>query len=109
MRGVDILVVVVEPGGRSIETALSIARMARDLGIRQVGIVANKITDPGQVETVKAEMGDMPVLAVVAYDPAVQQADLQRRSVFAAGPKLVEELTKGKEKLMNLIGAGSTL
>ncbi len=42
-RGVDVLLVVVEPGSRSIDTAAKIVRLAEEMGIRHVRIVANKV------------------------------------------------------------------
>ena len=40
IRGIDALVVVVEPGSRSIETAINIVRMGKELGIKQVAAIA---------------------------------------------------------------------
>ena len=45
IQGIDALVIVVEPGARSIETALNIKKMAIELGIKKVAAVVNKITD----------------------------------------------------------------
>jgi len=42
VAGIDAMVVVVEPGSRSIETANSVAKMARELGIKTVGVIGNK-------------------------------------------------------------------
>jgi CO dehydrogenase maturation factor len=102
VQGIDALVVVVEPGGRSIETAINIARMAKELGIKQVAAIVNKITDAGQVETIKSQLAGMPILANIGYYPAVQEADLQRKAVFKTSPELVERLRQAKDQLMNL-------
>ncbi|MBA7656689.1 hypothetical protein ES703_64616 [subsurface metagenome] len=109
VQGIDALVVVVEPGSRSIETAINIARMAKELGIKQVAAIVNKITDSGQVETIKSQLADMPILANIGYYPAVQEADLQQRSVFQASAELVEQLREAKNALTDLIfsSAGS--
>jgi len=42
-RAVDQLIIVVEPGRRSIETALRIRDLARDLGLQNIAVVANKV------------------------------------------------------------------
>ena len=102
VQGIDALVVVVEPGSRSIETAINIARMAKGLGIKQVAAIVNKITDAGQVETIKSQLADMLILANIRYYPAVQEADLQRKAVFKTSPELVERLRQAKDQLMNL-------
>jgi CO dehydrogenase maturation factor len=102
VQGVDALVVVVEPGGRSIETAKTIARMGEELGIKHVAAIANKITDITQTETIKSQLA-IPVLANINYNPAVQEADLHNKAVFAASNELVEKLREAKNRLISLI------
>ena len=103
VQGIDALVVVVEPGSRSIETAINIARMAQELGIKQVAGIVNKITDACQVETIKSQLANMTILANIEYSPAVQEADLQQSSVFQASVELVEQLRQAKNALTELI------
>ena len=105
VQGIDALIVVVEPGSRSIETAINIARMAKELGIKQVAAIANKITDAGQVETIKSQLANMPILANVEYYPAVQEADLHRKAVFQTSPELVNKLRQAKDRLLNLVSS----
>ena len=105
VQGIDALVVVVEPGSRSTKTAINIARMAKELGIKQVAAIVNKITDAGHVETIKSQLADMTILASIEYYPAVQEADLQRKAVFQTGPELVKKLRQAKNALTNLISA----
>ena len=104
VQGIDALIVVVEPGARSIETASNIARMAEKLGIKHIAAVMNKITEAGQVETIRSKLTNIPVLANIAYNPAVQQADLVSQPVIKADAGLVEELSKAKNRLTELIG-----
>jgi CO dehydrogenase maturation factor len=102
IEGIDALVVVTEPGGRSIETTNNIARMGGELGIKHVAAIANKITDMVQVETIKSQL-TIPVLANVNYNPAVQEADLRKKAVFGTGGELVNQLRKAKDKLISMI------
>ncbi len=103
VQGIDALVVVVEPGSRSIETAIEVAQMGRQLGIKHIAAVINKITDPQQTETIKSQLKDMAILAEVCYTPKIQKADLCRESVFQTGSQLAEQLRQAKNELMNLI------
>jgi len=113
VQGIDALVVVVEPGSRSIETAINISQMAKELGIKYVAAVANKITDAGQVETINSQLAkaDITVLANIEYSAAVQEADLQKRDVFQASPGLIERLREAKKTLTDLVlpGIGSNV
>lgn len=106
VQGIDALVLVVEPGGRSIEMANNTARMAIELGIRNVGIVANKITDPAQTAVVESRLSGVTLLGSIPYKPAVQQADLKRTAVIEADPEVVAELTKAKHQMVSLFSMG---
>ena len=103
VQGIDALVVVVEPGARSIETAKNIAQMAKELGIKHTAAILNKITEAAQIEAIKRQLANMSILANIKYSPAVQQADLRRTSVIGADTELVKELTKAKNQLLNLV------
>lgn len=103
IQGVDAVVVVVEPGSRSIETAKNITRMARQLGVKHVAAIVNKITKGSQIEAIKGELTDITTLANIRYSPLVQKADLEQKNVFAACPELVEQLREAKNTLMDLI------
>lgn len=103
VQGIDALVVVAEPGGRSIETALNIAGMAKELGIREVAAIVNKITDDSQIEAIKSQLPGIPILANIEYSVAVQDADLRRKAVFQASEQLVERLQEARGALSDLI------
>ena len=111
VQGIDALAVVVEPGGRSIETANNIARMARELGIKAVGAVANKITATSQTDVIKSQLKDIVLLGSLRYSRAVQEADLRRAPIFGADTELVEQLRQAKNALTDLIlpSAGSEI
>ncbi|HUS71487.1 MAG TPA: ArsA-related P-loop ATPase [Sedimentisphaerales bacterium] len=106
VQGVDAFVVVVEPGGRSIETANNVAKMARELGIKNVAAIANKITQNTQTDVIQSQLKDVALLGNLRYNPAVQEADLEFRPVFHACPELVDALKDAKNKLMDLISEG---
>jgi len=72
VQGIGALVLVVEPGGRSIETANNMAKMARELGIGCVGAIANKITDPAQRELIESQLEDIALLGSLSYSKALQ-------------------------------------
>jgi len=106
IEGIDALLVVVEPGGRSIETAVNIARMGAELGIRCIAAVANKITNQQQIMVIKSQLHNIPILANIEYYPEVQEADLQRKGVFQACPELVNQLRQAKSMLDKFMKSG---
>jgi len=100
--GIDALIVVVEPGSRSIETATNIASMSKDLGVKLLAIIVNKVTSPAQLDAIKQKL-QLPILASIEYSPSIQQADLDRKSVFQSDPNVVKRLTEAKLSLITLM------
>jgi len=103
VQGTDALVVVVEPGSRSIDTANNIAKMASELGIQKITAIANKLTDERQLELIKAGLSDIPVICGIGYDDAIRQADLNRKNVYSSCPAVVEQLGKAKCELVEFL------
>ncbi|UCC98507.1 MAG: hypothetical protein JSW66_01170 [Phycisphaerales bacterium] len=103
VQGIDALTLVVEPGGRSIETARNMANMARALGIRHVGVIANKITEQAQTELIQSQLGDAVLLGTLKYSRALQEADLKRTAVFGADTEITDELKRAAGQLSELL------
>ncbi|WP_374214221.1 ATP-binding protein [Candidatus Desulfosporosinus nitrosoreducens] len=97
-RGVDAFIVVVEPGRRSIETAQSVVKLARDLGVQKVLAVANKV-HPGQLAVLEQEINFLPLLGYFPYDPLVVEADFYGKNLFDLSASFVREAEKIKEKI----------
>jgi CO dehydrogenase maturation factor len=74
--GVDLMMVVVEPGRRSLETAHRVRRMAGDLGIRRFGVVLNKSAAPEKdAAWVAGEFGPATLLGAIPWDNRIAQSD----------------------------------
>jgi len=106
VQGIDALVVVVEPGGRSIETANNVAEMARDLGIKHVAAIANKITEAAQTDIIRSQLKDIPLLGSLGYSRSVQQVDIERKPATEADAEFVQGLRQAKNALVDLISPG---
>jgi CO dehydrogenase maturation factor len=103
VQGIDALTLVVEPGGRSIETAKNMANMARGLGIRHVGVIANKITEGAQTKLIQSQLSGAVLLGILKYSRALQEADLKRTPVFGADTEITDELRRARSRLSELL------
>ena len=74
-EAVDEMLVVVEPGWASLQTASRVAKLAGDLGIARVLAVANKIRSDEDAAFVRKGLGRVPIVATLPYD-----GDLERRT-----------------------------
>jgi len=106
-RGVDAMVVVVEPGLRSVQTALRIRTLGADIGIRRVVAVANKIRGPGETKVLRSALEGIPLLGVLPYSAALARADLQGRPVDAGDSPFRDAVDRvGRALEGALAGAG---
>jgi CO dehydrogenase maturation factor len=100
-RGMDLMIVVVEPGARSLETAERIKKLSSEIGIKHLAAVINK----GGSEIVNKRLEELgiEVLGEIPFDPQLMKADLEKRAPIEVGGKAVEAIVKIKEKLMEIV------
>ena len=75
-RGVDLLVAVVEPGTRAVETLERIEKLGRDLGIERIAVVVNKFIESEKVRELLSRIR-YPILGFVPYSDCFVRADLE--------------------------------
>ena len=83
-QSVDKLLVVVEPGRRSIETAVHIHNLAAEIGLNHVAVVGNKIRNQRDKDFLKKHLSDFEFLGFLSYDDAFIEADLNGISPYDA-------------------------
>jgi CO dehydrogenase maturation factor len=100
-KGVDAMLVVVEPGRRSIQTAEAVRRMADDIGVNNVYLVVNKVTENDgdfcdHIEDYFSAGADsgLPLLGCLPFDEDVRKADLDGAAAFDAAPGYVAEVSR---------------
>jgi CO dehydrogenase maturation factor len=98
-RAVDHLIVVVEPGTASIETAKRIFSLARDLGIVSVMIVGNKIRNEDEKDYISKAFPDYNILGFLPFEEGLSSAELAGKDKLEQSKGLREEAQKMVEKL----------
>jgi len=79
---IDKMLIVIEPGSRSIDTAKSIIRLGEDIGLHDFGIVGNKIQNMKQGEWIRNQFESSWILGMIPYLEAIQDADLLRKPLI---------------------------
>ena len=74
-RGVDCMVIVVEPGQRSVDCAKRIIRMGHEIGLNNLKMVANKIASAEEEAFIRQALPELPLLGVIPFDEAFGEAD----------------------------------
>ncbi len=81
-QAVDRLLIVVEPGRRSIDVAQRIRTLAGDIGLNNLFLVGNKVRGSGDREFLQQALEGFEFLGFIPYDEKIIEADL--KGEFAA-------------------------
>ena len=84
----DRLIVVVEPGRRSIETAEKIRQLASDIKLEKIGVVGNKVRNEKDRAFLEKTLADYTILGFIPHSEAVLDADMENRSPFDLDPEI---------------------
>ena len=93
-KAVDKLIIVVEPGRTSVETAYRIDKLAREIGLHNIVIVANKVRSQSEREFLTSSLQGFKFLGFIPYDQAIVEADVNNRPVLDASQKVINEVRK---------------
>lgn len=92
-------VVVIEPGARSVQTYKNVKRLAQDLGIKKVRVVANKVRGEEDEEFIRSRIPAEDLLGFIHYNAEVIDADRQGRSPYDVSQTATDEIRKIKATL----------
>ena len=98
-QGMDQFVVVIEPGARSVQTYNNVKRLAEGLGVKKVGVVANKVRGPEDEAFVRERIPEEDLLGFVHLHSDVMDADRQGKSPYDFSPEAVEEIKIIKSRM----------
>ncbi|MEM2403476.1 MAG: P-loop NTPase, partial [Archaeoglobaceae archaeon] len=75
-RGVDLLIAVVEPGSRAIETLERIKKLAEDIGIEKIAVVVNKFVESNEAKKI-IEKIRYPIIGKIPFSECFIKADIE--------------------------------
>ncbi|MBM4288166.1 MAG: carbon monoxide dehydrogenase, partial [Deltaproteobacteria bacterium] len=93
-KSVDKLIVVVEPGRRSIETAQHVKNLAQDIGVTRIVLVGNKVRGPQDRDYLLKSLPDFTFLGFLPFDEKVIESDLKGAAPYDLSP---ESMAAAKE------------
>jgi CO dehydrogenase maturation factor len=88
-RAVDKMVIVVEPGKGSIETAFRIRALAKDIGLENIAVVANKIRGKQDRDFLASAMPDFEFLGFIPHDQTIVEAGLGNFPLIDSSPEII--------------------
>jgi len=99
IKTVDSLLIVVEPGLRSVETAFRVKDMATDLGLTRILAIGNKIRGETDVDFLRQAMKGIELVGFLPYENRIRENEIAKRSVASAG----EQVTATIQNVVRLI------
>ncbi len=102
-RFVTALIVVVEPGKRSIQTAFQVKKLAADIGVKKILAVGNKVLNDAHKEFLENELDDIPLLGTISYNSKLIESDLNGEPAFNNNDQLLSEVKSIMSKLKEYI------
>ncbi|MEE8431977.1 MAG: AAA family ATPase [Candidatus Desulfatibia sp.] len=101
-ESVDNLIVIIEPGMRSIQAAQKITGLAEQLGIPRTSFVLNKVHDENERKTIEKVLGAENIIAVLPFDICAVKADLAGKPPFEECPSITETVLKLRGSLQRM-------
>lgn len=102
-ESVDAFIVVVEPGQRSIQTANTVKKMAKELGVKKVFVVANKIRRQEDLDFINSQLHDTTLIGYIGFSHEIMESDIAGVSPFSI-KNAVDDVMKIRKALESHIG-----
>lgn len=102
--GVDTMIIVAEPGQRAVDSTRRILRLAHDIGLKDICLVANKITKPEEEQFLREAFPDYAFLGVIPYNEDLRRADRDGCSVLDC---LSDDVNRCFTDILNSLEAAS--
>ena len=100
--GVDVMIIVVEPGKRSIDCAETVIKLSGQIGLNKFIIVGNKIVSDGDKKYIEEELPGREII-FMPYSNNIREADRDGVSVLEAFDteqiKVIDDLIDSIEKI----------
>ena len=100
-KAVDVLIIVVEPGRGSIETAYRIEQLAKDINLSTLAVIGNKIHSPAEEDFIASSLNGFDFLGFIPYDAAMQQAEISNLALLEASQAITSAVKAIYEKLIS--------
>ena len=77
-KGIDVMLVVTEPSQKSLDLCLKIIDLSKKLGVINIYLIANKVIDDSQLNTIndRIKTWNVPLYHSIPFDPEIGKADL---------------------------------
>ena len=81
-KGIDVMLVITEPSQKSLDLCKKIIELSKKLGVINIYLIANKITDDSQIDILSTRIRtwEVPLYHSIPFDSDIGNADLNGES-----------------------------
>lgn len=98
-KAVDMMIIVVEPGQKSIDSARRILNLARELGLKRLKIVANKLRGEEDKRFILGKFRSQDMLGFIPFSQEILLADRNNEAGVSFGKIVDDEIEKILSKI----------
>ncbi len=102
--GVDTMIVVVEPGFRSVDGAKRIVELANQIRLSDIKFVANKVDDPEDEAFIRESLPGQEILEFIPFSRSLRRVDRPGKSVLTG---VEDEIYAKFERLLTRVTGAS--
>jgi len=82
-ESVDLMLIVTEPGRSSVQTARTAEALAKDLGIKNIRFIANKIRNEKEKEFINSNFRPAELIGFLSFDEEIAESSMGRKAIPA--------------------------
>ena len=75
-KDVDLMLIISEPGKSSVQTARVVENLARDLEVKEIKFIANKVRNSKELSFINENFRENELLGVLNFDEAISEKSL---------------------------------
>ena len=100
-KGVDKLIIVVEPTRKSVLTGYRVRDLALEIGLQNIGLVGNKIRNGKEKDFLISNMAGFEFLGFIPYDEGIAEAEITGLPLIDSSEKVMSEVKNIAARLSN--------
>ena len=75
-QGVDMMLIVTEPGRSSVQTARIVEKLAREVAVKSIKFIANKIRNENEEQFIKKNFSEQELLGLIHFDEEISEKSM---------------------------------
>ncbi|HOJ39709.1 MAG TPA: carbon monoxide dehydrogenase, partial [bacterium] len=84
--GIDWLIILTEPGEKSVQTAYRIDTLARQLGLKKIGVVGNFVRSKSEEDFLREKLKGLNLLGFLPYEETIRETEIAGKPFSEKAP-----------------------